>query len=244
MAGKKAQNSKAKGTGNKAKNPEQFSQIDAGGLAGQSPASYAQDYARQKRLNQLKKEEKRLSAELGAEAKIAKMATQKSGLIPRKIRRSLKKLDKAPTDRLSGNHAHRILILILIALFFDTLQLFAGIIELIPFVGLLGVLLEWFLLVLSFFVFIFFWRHYEVTFLERTIGIKKMGAEALKIMQLALITIMPIAEIIPIFPGITLKVIITIMLVRSIDKHRAKKEKLRQIQNEIDALQYGMSIRR
>ncbi len=231
MPDKKAQGPKVKGTTDKAKNPERFSQIDKG-PAGQSPASYAQNYARQKRLNELKREERNLRLRLGAEKMLAKAAMKSMGVNGFLAKRGIKRLNKKPTNRLSGDNEHRILVLILIALIFDTLQLALGVFELVPIIGIIFIPLQWLILLLSFFVFFFFWRHYEVSFIERTIG-KKFGSPALKYAQVALIFILPIAEIIPIFPGITLKTTITILLVRSMDKHRANEEKLKQIREEI-----------
>ena len=153
---------------------------------------------------------------------------------------------KAPSERLDGQNKHRVFILLAIALIFDTLQLALAVFQLLPIVGILFIAFNYILLVISFFIFFFMWKHYEVGFAERVVGGKLSNAgraKSLKMAQQTLIVLLPFLEALPIFPGITIKTLVTILLVREIDKQKRLNQEIQNTERRMLVLQRQAQIK-
>ncbi len=137
---------------------------------------------------------------------------------------------RKPYDRLSGDNSARVLILIIPALFFDTAQLALGVLGLMPFLLPVVLLINYALLAVSFLVFFFIWQHFKVSFKEKYISKKGVLPVVLNIIR----AMFPFLEVLPFFPGITLNVITSIIIVRQIDKLRRNKKRLQELEIEIE----------
>lgn len=153
---------------------------------------------------------------------------------------------KAPSERLDGQNKHRAFILLAVALIFDTLQLALAVFQLVPIVGILFMIFNYVLLAISFLVFFFMWKHYKVGFAERVLGGKLSNAgraKTLKMAQQTLIVLLPFLEALPVFPGITIKTLITILLVREIDKQKRLRQEIQETEMRMAILQKRAQIK-
>ncbi len=177
---------------------------------------------------QLKREALKLRAELGAQKLIYKNLG-----VEAKINKLTKKTQDKPSDRLSGKNKIRIFVLIFTALLFDLIQLTVGMLELVPVVGIIFVILEYVIMFVAFVVMLFFWRHYEVSFSEKYFSKRAVVPAFLKLFSMVFNFAL---EAIPFYPGITINTLMTIWLVRTIDKRKQKKARLEEIELRINAI--------
>ncbi len=188
-----------------------------------------------KSLAQLEMERAALEAKMAAKKFVAKRLAKSVGLSPKLAsmvgKKLLKQADKKPLDRLSGEYSYRVFLLIVVAFFFDSLQLLPAIVGLIPILGFfVAILINFFIWLFAFLVMWFMWRHFEVSFWEKFVS--KKGILPLILHYLRFIFI--IFEIfLPFFPGITLQTLITVTTVRQLDSYRKDKYKLEELNRQI-----------
>ncbi len=132
-------------------------------------------------------------------------------------------------DRLSGDNSGRIFLLLIPAVFFDVAQFALGLLGLIIFLAPVVIIFNYILLAVSSLVFFFMWQHFDISLKERYIAKKGVLAAVLNIIR----ALFPILEALPFFPGITLNVIISIIIVRQVDKARKDNLRLQNLKLEI-----------
>ena len=217
------------------RNPQNFTLLNKQGLNNMlSDSNSDMERASYKKLAQLELEKARLQATLAAKNKINDTLLQEGGL-SKALDRAVNKIsDKKELNRLSKEHSHRVVILIVTAAVFDLIQLSLTPVLFIPVAGvLLSAIINKIISGVAFFTFFFFWRHYDISYIERKWGGTK-AVLGLKILSVFTSVASLILETISLYPGILLNTVISILVIRSIDKKREQEAKLAKIQEQIE----------
>ncbi len=142
------------------------------------------------------------------------------------LTRGLKAIDYSkPPDRLSGENKSRVFVLLFTAIFFDIIQSGTLLFDITVVLAPLGILITYAIYIVSFLVFFFLWKHYDIGFIDRFGG---------KILAIKIVNFF--GESIPIYPGIILNTLATIILIRKIDKKRKLEMQLKQKQEQLKNL--------